>query len=256
MRAFNRVILALLLTVALVTVPQAQTATTVTTLSAAVNNSQNVFTLTSGTGVIAGWQLYVDRELMTVQSISSATVTVTRGQGGTLAAAHGIKAPVYLGLPNQFDRTAVVGPCVSTSNVALPHINVQTGDVYDCASSFWVRRASAGFEVSPFPLAAQGGSGMTYTANGAITIQPGTQFLNGSGLAMTLADPTTAQNGTVMVILATDATAKTITYTAGFNGGTTARDVATFGGAIGDNLVIIANNGVWWVISTRNVTLA
>jgi hypothetical protein len=60
----------------------------------------------------------------------------------------------------------------------------------------------------------------------------------------------------VMIIMATNASAHTVTYTAGFNGGTTARDVATFAAAIGNNLVIIAFNGVWWLVSQIGITLA
>jgi hypothetical protein len=32
--------------------------------------------------------------------------------------------------------------------------------------------------------------------------------------------------------------------------------VATFGGAIGDQLVIVAQNGTWRIVATRNITIA
>lgn len=94
------------------------------------------------------------------------------------------------------------------------------------------------------------------TANGAITIACGLVVLNKAGvLAATLDDPPLAMNGAELTILAIQAQANTVTNTTGFGGGTTNRDVATFGGAISDNITLIAWNGVWYVKSTRNVTL-
>lgn len=96
-----------------------------------------------------------------------------------------------------------------------------------------------------------------YGASGAITIQTGTVLLTKAGVgAMTLAAPSTAQNGTRLRIVSTTAQAHTVTQTTpGFNNGSTASDVATFGGAIGDNFMIEAYNGVWYVLGLRNVTL-
>lgn len=98
---------------------------------------------------------------------------------------------------------------------------------------------------------------LAYTANGALTIQTGTHLLTKAGvLAATLAAPSTAQNGTRLRIISTTAQAHTVTQTTpGFNNGSTASDVATFGGAIGDNMTVEAYNGIWHVISLRNVTL-
>lgn len=99
---------------------------------------------------------------------------------------------------------------------------------------------------------------LVYTANGALTIQTGTHLLTKAGvLAATLAAPSTAQNGTRMRIMSTTAQAHTVTQTTpGFNNGSTASDVATFGGAIGDNFTIEAYNGIWLVDKTTNVTIA
>lgn len=101
---------------------------------------------------------------------------------------------------------------------------------------------------------------VTYNAAGAIAIPTTFQHLNvdlisGAASAMTLASPTSAQEGQEMVIMAKDAQAYTVTCTAGFNGGTTTTDVATFGGAIGDNFHIKAVNLIWNVLYLRNVTL-
>jgi hypothetical protein len=93
------------------------------------------------------------------------------------------------------------------------------------------------------------------SADGAITIAHGTVYTTkGSACAITIDNPPTNMNGALLSIIATTAHAHTVTYTAGFGGGTTGRDVGTFGGAISDGLVIGAYNGTWWVSSTRNVT--
>lgn len=41
----------------------------------------------------------------------------------------------------------------------------------------------------------------------------------------------------------------------GFNGGGSSKDVATFGGALGDHLSLEAYNGAWYIISTTSITL-
>lgn len=96
----------------------------------------------------------------------------------------------------------------------------------------------------------------TYTAAGAITLRQGVVDIVGSGVvALTLPPPSAIDEGSTLIIIAGSAHAHTVTYTAGFNGGGTSTDVATFGGAIGDNLEVVALKGVWRVVSLRNVTL-
>lgn len=96
-------------------------------------------------------------------------------------------------------------------------------------------------------------------ANGAIASTSGVVMLTKAGVAaMTLAAPTAGtDDGKVLHIVAATANAHTVTQTSpGFNNGGAASDVATFGGAIGDNLVVVAYNGRWHVLALRNVTLA
>lgn len=96
-----------------------------------------------------------------------------------------------------------------------------------------------------------------YAADGALTIASGVHKLTTAARAMTLAAPSAAQEGTIMWITAQFAGAHTVTQAApGFNNGGAGADVATFGGAVGDSFVIVAVNGIWNVISLRNVTLA
>ncbi len=98
-----------------------------------------------------------------------------------------------------------------------------------------------------------------YAASGAIAVAQGTQFITKSSAAgvMTLVAPTaTTHDGLEMNIMSTTAQAHTVTNTTpGFNNGSTASDVATFGGAIGDNMTIVAYQGVWYVKRLLNVTL-
>jgi|SRR5262252_1340290 len=103
-----------------------------------------------------------------------------------------------------------------------------------------------------------GPSTISYSVNGAITLPTvdTTVFLVKAGVAaMTLAAPNKDQTNRVL-IQARTANAHTVTNTTpGFNNGGTASDVATFGGAVGDNFEVRAQAGVWNVIAVRNVTL-
>lgn len=100
------------------------------------------------------------------------------------------------------------------------------------------------------------------TADGAITIPSGnkTFAITKAGVAaMTLANPTaTTHDGLRLTFVSTTAQAHTLSNAAGagFNNGGGASDIGTFGGAIGDNIVIEAYQGVWYVVSKVNVTLA
>lgn len=244
---------------------EAQATITPTTLSSAVLLTDSQIVVASATGFAANYTVVIDGEAMIVKSsyVSGTTIPVTRAVQGTAQQAHATSTPVYFGPSNYFSAYAPnPGPCTSTAEVALPRIVIgRTVAVYDCkgASSTtqtWQRYSIDGWPAYSYgQLSGRASGPVTYTSSTAITPQPGSVFVNGSTLAMTIIDPTTAQNGLTMCVIATNASAHTLTYTAGFNGGTTARDVATFGGAVGDNICFFANSGVWWVISTRNVTL-
>lgn len=261
-------ILAFVLAFAANVVPAfAQVTLNSTTTTAAVTATQQIIPLASVTNISAGARaglgdlIVFDREAAQVNSVDTTglTVTVRRGAVGTLASAHASGVVVWTGQQQRFYTNQVVGACTASAEAFLPHIVLPGagsnlgGDLYDCKNGEWVWLRDSGYRVFN-PGRSDGGT--TYTASGAITIQPGVQFLgSGGALAMTLANPTTEQNGMIMIITSTNASAHTVTYTAGFGGGTTARDVATYGGAVNDSMTIIAFNGVWWVISTRNVTL-
>ncbi len=97
------------------------------------------------------------------------------------------------------------------------------------------------------------------SADGAIASKSGVVVVTkGTAAALTLAAPSAgADDGKRLVIVSTTAAAHTVTQTTpGFNNGSTASDVATFGAAIGNCFEIVAYNGIWYVVSLRNVTLA
>jgi hypothetical protein len=126
----------------LVSVPaSAQTYLTSTTLSAAVNASSSTFVVVSATGIAAGGGLYVDREFVTVRSVSGTTITVARGQSGTTATAHGsgrtviiVPAAALSTVISNTDPTPFdgVGTCTASNHRYLPVINVTSGNVWLC----------------------------------------------------------------------------------------------------------------------------
>lgn len=263
MNRFRKVLhlIAMLAMLAVAAPALAQTSLTTTTTSAAISSkTAQVIALTSAASINAKDILVIDNEAMEVQSCNTTnnTCLVTRGRNATYGQTHAITSVVYAAPPKGIYKDYVVGTCTSTQETYLPHIVLPDGNapyngiaIFDCLNSEWVRFSDRGRRVTDL---GRTDGGTTYTSLGAITVQPGLSFINGTTLAMTLANPTVQQNGMIMVIIATNASAHTVTYTAGFDGGTTARDVATYGGAVGDNMVIMAFNGVWWVLSTRNVT--
>lgn len=104
----------------------------------------------------------------------------------------------------------------------------------------------------------------SYGANGALTVAQGVHLLNAvatTGVTFTLAAPTAAQIGMIMRILLTAAVASTVTNTTpGFINGGTSDDVASFAGAIGDSMEIIAclagNTPYWHPTILKGVTLS
>lgn len=248
----------------------AQAALTQTTLSAALaqpaqGSPATVVTLTSGTGVSVGVGIAIDNEYMVVQSATPQATrwNVTRGQSGTQADAHASGAAALISAPNNFyfNSRQPVGPCTSTLVQSLPRVVVSPQiSIYNCpavntlagsAASTWDRVTAEGFG---YPNATRY-TGWTYTSAGALTIQNGLQNIgSGGALAMTLAAPAVYQTGMQMLLFASTAQAHTVTYTAGFYGNTTSSDVATYGGAIGDFVLLGAYNGVWRVLAVKNVT--
>lgn len=258
-------VLSLLLAGASLVAQTTMTATTTTAAITAVPLSQ-VIPVTSATNCVVGSLAVLDNEATLITSVSSLNLRVARGVNGTAAAAHASGTAITCGLPNLFASTHPgSGPCTSTAVVALPLFVLEGRGVsiYNCSGASSTTQQWARYTLNGYPAFSLGvglgaaGVAPVYTSAGAITIMPGIQYIGSAGaLAMTVANPTLLQNGMVMTLMASTAQAHTITYTAGFFGTTTSSDVCTLGGAIGDQLTIVANNLTWRPISTRNCTIA
>ena len=201
-------------------------ALTGTTLNGAITATAKTLTLTSATGATVGMLIEIDSEVVLVQDISlTPTLKVARGQAGTVAAAHNTLAPCAYGITSDFQQMA-----------------------YPPSQNF----------TGVWPT-------VEYGAAGAITVPAFNTYISlksGASSAMTLNDPA-LDNQAIVVIQAADAKAYTLdngstnnASGSGFNAGGTASDVGTFGGAIGDGIMIRAQAGKWLVITKTNVTLA
>lgn len=197
-------------------------AITRTTLSADCTKEDLRLSVTSSTGAVVGQPMKVDDEYIgAIVEVGTGYVKVRgRGWEGTVGRAHKTLAPVL------FQGAAGDFPAVPDG------------------------------AVNPYPP--DWPIQVTYGVSGAIAVpdKPALIELSKAGAAvMTLADPSKAQDGLRLLIMSSTAQAHTVTNTTGFNGGSTASDVATFGGAIGDNFEIVAMSGIWNVKYLRNVTL-
>jgi hypothetical protein len=94
--------------------------------------------------------------------------------------------------------------------------------------------------------------------HGALDIVDGIVAINRSGAAnITLTDPAVGEEGISLTFTAQTTFAHTVSNAAGsgFNGAGAGADVATFSGAVGDTMVVVAINQKWHVVSLRGVTL-
>ncbi len=176
-RISNRLLSVLLMAVALFCAPAfgQRTALTTTTLSAAVprlpaNQVGSGRVVVASATNIVGPQLptsaggigsassgtytflYVDRELMQVNSVSGTTIFVERGVQGTATASHLSGETVYVVSGSQLinSESQVQGSCVSaTQPPSIPFINPLTGDIYSCPqvgpyTNQWTKTGSTG----------------------------------------------------------------------------------------------------------------
>jgi hypothetical protein len=99
----------------------------------------------------------------------------------------------------------------------------------------------------------------TYTADGAISLTPGTHILSKSSAgAFTLAAPTAAQEGMELVLIAGTAFAHVITATNLLDDGVTggAKDTATMAAFVGASLVLRATSLRWVAVGKTQATIA
>jgi hypothetical protein len=191
---------------------------TATTLSAACGANDGSINVTAATGFVAKNLIRVDDELMRVLVVDGTRVDVARGLRGTRAVAHNALAFAVTGLTTDFSQLQAIGP------------------------------------LAPLPRTYTLGSGAQN-----VPIAPGLFFLMGTTGSTTdlytLANPDANEDGLVMCFMARAAHAYRVTNVSGFNVGGSSLDLATFGGAIGDNFIVVASNGYWNVIGVKNVTL-
>jgi len=192
-------------------------ALTRTTLASAVAVDDTSIVVASATGFAAGSVVKVDQEVMVVQQnyLTGVTIPVRRGQGGTLGTTHASAAGVVVGSPSAGDFVDP-GPGMATNFQPAARARVIT----------------------------------SYSAAGAITLPvPGSDavaILNGtSALAMTIANPTTDNDGDILIIVGNGKAAHTITYTAGWGNAGSGADVGTFDTGGQCCMQLIAANAIW-----------
>jgi hypothetical protein len=187
-----------------------------TTLTAAVLESDSKIAVTAATGIAIGYQVRVGDETMQVAKAyvaASLQVPVLRGQAGTLAKAHASGTSVVAGTASDFAQST---PPQTTA---------------------------------PFVIAGRARVITEYSAAGAITLPPAgadaLAVINGTALAMTLAVPTKDMDGCVLTIIGRIAAAHVITIAGGLGGG--ALVTATFEATNGRcNFQVIAYNEIWY----------
>ena len=100
---------------------------TTTTLSTDVEPNDSSVQLASTSGVLPGMRLYIDQELMGVQSLGLGTsVNVLRGVDGTATTRHASSRAVVIGQASQFYDYDPIGP-PPPQVLVTPWINVRTG---------------------------------------------------------------------------------------------------------------------------------
>jgi hypothetical protein len=191
-------------------------ALTATTLAGALGVGDTIVNLTSGTSVAVGVLLQVDSEMMRVDAATSSTTQWLVARGQAGTAQ----------VAHNILAIAIHGPAADFNADLRTTRNV-----------------------------------VAYGAAGAIAIPSKDSLIllnSGAASAMTLADPSLADEGRQLTIMANTAHAYTVSNAAGsgFNTGGAAADIGTYGGAKGDNMVLVARGGDWFVVTKTNVTLA
>lgn len=183
MNILNRFRLAVLF-VASLGVASAQCVLTPTTLAASVTSggtttivvtsaTPNSTTTCPNANFAAGNSLYVDRELMSIRAVSSTTITVIRGQGGTFAVPHTSGALVFVGQPSFFAAQYKQGRCTRTNEVVLPVIDVKGGGIYDCLASQWTGSMGGTTTSAPYRVVSPTVGATAYTGINTNGTAPG-----------------------------------------------------------------------------------
>ena len=195
-----------------------------TTLAAAVGITDNVIVVASATSLAAGRIIKIDGEYLKINQAytSGTTVGVTRGQEGSVTAAHQSGANVMTALASDL---AAAPASVNESVLNAGQMSVTT---------------------------------TSYSAAGAIAFglsQWTVAIINGtSALAMTLAVPTKDQDGCYLHIVANGKAAHTVTATSGLGNGGASFDVGTFSATLAMSSLLVACNGFWVSVGPTTAT--
>jgi hypothetical protein len=166
------------------------TSITRTTLAAALDNTSNTVYLTSATGVsglgnnnLVQTYLYIDTELMAVQSVTGTVAIVKRGIGGTGVVGHVSGAAVLLG-PSAHFTTFISPPtynaAVTAANVPYtPVIDVTTGAQWapSTVTNSWVPNWNN--PLPPLPTVTVASAAGLVTPSGPLFIVSGTAAITG-----------------------------------------------------------------------------
>lgn len=161
--------------------------------------------------------------------------------------------------------TDVINEKTAAAGVTLDGVKMKDSQVY--TDQVNEKTAAAGVTLDGVLLKDTAAYGRTpvgaVSADGAITIPAYNKdhFITKAGVAaMTIADPTpTTHDGVTLTFIATTANAHTLDNSAGsgfFSSGGSSKDLATFGGAIGDRITIEAYQGKWYIKDSLNITLS
>lgn len=194
-----------------------------TTVTSAVVASDRSIIVSSASGFAAGNSLRIDGEFMKVAQsyVSGTTIPVLRGQDGTVTSAHVSGAVITSGLASDF-QSPPAGAADSVTNPIYPTLPIYS-----------------------------------YGATGAIAPVAGIHKLVGTGtLAMTLANPTKDQDGTVMFVIGDGKSQSTIDFpdATGISGAGSSYDTITFQNAGLCCILLIACNGAWLTPSCPGIT--
>lgn len=162
-----------------------------------------------------------------------------------------IGADITKGSPLATDANGRLVPATPGQAVVAIALEDQT---YVAPNSFGATSFACVFVLGPMSYVAQGSAARHATVAGAIAVQTGTVGLgSGAALAMTLATPTNAQDGTRITVTAETAHAHTVTAAANKINGS--KDTVTFA-AVGDSVTLEALGGLWMAVSLIGATLS
>lgn len=196
-----------------------------TTLSSAVAVSDTVINVASATSVAAGRIIVCDGEVMQVTKgyVTAATaVPVTRGQAGTVTAAHASSARVVHGEATDFGASG------------------------------------AGVSVN-YPPAGRSRLVTSVSATGTLALAAAgvdqVVVLNGSGaITLTIPVPTKDKDGDRLTIVSNTGAAHVPTFTGGLGGAGASYDAITFNATGTMALEVIACNEVWCMAAAPALT--